>query len=121
MNDVLMAAVVFFAIYQILKNFTDFLLKRKIIKSGHFEKAEILSQKDMEPTGEVNRYPSLKWGLVAFMGGLGLIVIDVLRSNGTISDNYRDGAVLPIGIELVFISLGFLVYFVIINFSNRKK
>lgn len=29
MNEVLMAAVIFYAIYQILKNFTDFLLKRK--------------------------------------------------------------------------------------------
>ena len=32
MNSVLMAAVVFFAIYQILKNFTDFLLKTNILR-----------------------------------------------------------------------------------------
>ncbi len=120
MREVLMATVVFFAIYQILKNFTDFLLKRKIIKSGHFEKAEILSQKNMEPTGEVNKYPSLKWGLVAFMAGLGMIVTETLRINETVNIDYHNG-VLPIGIELVFISLGFLIYFSIVNFSNKRK
>ena len=120
MRDVLMATVIFFAIYQVLRNFTDFLLKRKIIKSGHFEKAEILSQKNLEPTGEVNKYPSLKWGLVAFMAGLGMIVTEMLRINETVKIDYRNG-VLPIGIELVFISLGFLIYFAIVNFSNKRK
>ena len=45
MYEVLMASVVFYAIYSVLKNFTDFLLKRKIIKAGHFENAGILEQK----------------------------------------------------------------------------
>lgn len=119
MEDVLMAGVVFFAIYHILKNLTEFLLKRKIIKSGHFEKAEILDQKVVEPSGEVNKYPSLKWGLVAFLGGLGLILIDVLENSGNFNIDYRHG-VLPVGIELVFISLAFLIYFVIVNFSKKK-
>jgi len=45
MNQVLIVTVIFFAIFQILKNFTDFLLKRKIIKAGHFENAGILDQR----------------------------------------------------------------------------
>ena len=123
MSEVLMAAVVFFAIYQILKNFTDFLLKRKIIKSGHFEKAEILNQKDLEPTGEVNKYPSLKWGLVAFFAGLGFIIINQMSPNVNTDDyyNFMQDGMLPFGIELVSISLGFIIYFIIVNFSNRKK
>lgn len=120
MTDVLMTGVVFFAIYHILKNFTEFLLKRKIIKSGHFEKAEILDQRVVEPTGEVNKYPSLKWGLVAFLGGLGMILIEMLRVNGIVEEDFHNG-ILPVGIELVFISLGFLIYFVIVNFSSKKK
>ena len=79
MNDVLMAAVVFFAIFQILKNFTDFLLKRKIIKAGHFENAGILEQKvasTVAESQEANKYPSLKWGLVAFFAGVGFIIIN---------------------------------------------
>ena len=74
MDKALVAAIIFYAIYQILKNFTDFLLKRKIIRAGHFDKAGILDQQvGSEPAEikEVNKYPSLKWGLVAFFGGMG--------------------------------------------------
>lgn len=121
MSDVLMTVVVFFAIYQILKSFTDFLLKRKIIKAGHFENAGILEQKVASTAAEnqeANKYPSLKWGLVSFFAGIGFIIIHQL------SPSYNDydfqNSMLPFGIELVAISLGFIVYFVIVNFSKKK-
>lgn len=126
MNQVLMAAVVFFAIFQVIKNFTDFLLKRKIIKAGHFENAGILEQKvasESIQTQEDNKYPSLKWGLVAFFAGLGFILIDQLSPSVLNQDNYRNfmqDSLLPFGIELVSISLGFLVYFLIVNFTKKK-
>ena len=58
MSEVLMAAVVFFAFYQIMKYFTDFLLRRKIIRAGHFDSAGILEQKIASPIAknqEVNK------------------------------------------------------------------
>jgi hypothetical protein len=117
MEEILIPAIIFFATYHIIRALSDHLLKRKIIKSGHFEKAEILSQTKLE-TEEVNKYPSLKWGLVAFMAGAGLIVTEMIMSNNPywMDDS---NAILPIGIELVFISLGFLIYFFVVNF--RKK
>ncbi len=126
MNDVLMAAVVFFAFYQIIKSFTDFLLKRKIIKAGHFENAGILDQKIASAnveSQEANKYPSLKWGLVAFFAGIGFIIIDQMTPGGNDNENYRNfmqNSMLPFGIELVSISMGFIVYFLIVNFSKRK-
>lgn len=42
MTEVFITATVFFGLYSILKMFTDFLLKRKIIKTGHIGKADIL-------------------------------------------------------------------------------
>lgn len=125
MKDVLMAAVIFFMIYLILKNFTDFLLKRKIIKAGHFDNAGILDQKvasGITENQEANKYPSLKWGLVAFFAGLGFIVIDQISpsyNNWETMHNFMD-SFLPFGIELVSISFGFIVYFLIVNFKNRK-
>lgn len=126
MNNVIMAAVVFYAIYQVLKNFTDFLLKRKIIKAGYFENAGILDQKvasaDAE-NDEVNKYPSLKWGLVAFFAGIGFIIINQMSPSLDNQDNYRhfmENSMLPFGIELVAISMGFISYFLIVNFSKRK-
>ena len=126
MTDVLMAAVVFFAFYQIIKNFTDFLLRRKIIKAGHFDNAGILEQKIASSIGEsqeANKYPSLKWGLVAFFAGLGFILIHQMSPGMADQDVYRDymrQSMLPFGIELVSISLGFIVYFLIVNFSRKR-
>jgi hypothetical protein len=126
MNDVLMAAVVFFAIFQILKSFTDFLLKRKIIKAGHFENAGILEQKVSSVSAEnqeTNKYPSLKWGLVALFAGIGFIIIDQLtpsHANEQVYNDFMWNSMLPFGIELVSISFGFLAYFMIVNFSKRN-
>lgn len=125
MNEVLMAAVVFFAFYQIIKSFTDFLLRRKIIKAGHFENAGILDQKIASANienQEANKYPSLKWGLVAFFAGIGFIIIDRMSPsyNNWESTNNFMNSVLPFGIELVSISFGFIIYFLIVNFSKKK-
>lgn len=126
MNEVLMAAVVFFAIYQILKNFTDFLLRRKIIRAGHFDNAGILEQKVASvntESREANKYPSLKWGLVAFFGGLGFILIDQMSPGMSNQDNYNSfmrDSMLPFGIELVSISMGFIIYFLIVSFSKKN-
>jgi len=126
MNEVLMASVVFFAIYQILKNFTDFLLKRKVIKAGHFENAGILDQKvaSVAPENqEANKYPSLKWGLVAFFAGIGFIIINQMSPSLYNEDNYHNfmnNSMLPFGIELVSISFGFIVYFLIVTFMKKK-
>lgn len=126
MNDVLMAAVVFFAIFMILKSFTDFLLKRKIIKAGHFDNAGILEQKVTSvnvENQETNKYPSLKWGLVALFAGIGFIIIDQLtpsHANEQVYNDFMWNSMLPFGIELVSISFGFLAYFVIVNFSKKN-
>jgi hypothetical protein len=126
MTEVLMAAVIFFAFYQIIKNFTDFLLRRKIIRAGHFDKAGILEQKvasSINENEEVNKYPSLKWGLVALFAGLGFILIHQMGPGMSNEDAYRefmDRSMLPFGIELVAISMGFIVYFLIVNFSRKK-
>ena len=119
MQEVFMAVVVFFAIYQILKMISEYLLKRRIIKSGHIEKAQILEPIKVE-SEEVNKYPSLKWGLVAFLAGIGLIIVEILRWNYPDYINYYGSkSVMAFGVELVFISMGFLIYFFYMNL--RKK
>jgi hypothetical protein len=116
MNQVFGIAVVFYGIYMIIKLISEHFLRRKIINAGHLDKAEILGP-IAESMERENKYPSLKWGLIALMAGIGLIIIEIIRL-------YRPemvkphNAMLPIGIELVFISLGFLIYFFI---ARSKK
>ncbi len=116
MDEIFVTAVVFFGIYQIFRLLSDYLLKRKLIKAGQYEKVGILEQP--KPAEEVNKYPSLKWGLVALTSGLGFILIEILRQINPGMIDY-DNAVLPFGILLVFVSLGFLIYFFIMN-GKRK-
>jgi hypothetical protein len=115
--DAIITGIVFFGIYHLIKMFTDFLLKRKIVKLGHLEKAAILDQSSV--TREEIRYPTLKWGLVAFMAGLGFIIIETLSKGGGVEWVKSTESFLPLGIELVFISLGFLTYFLIVSLKKR--
>ncbi len=117
MQDALIVAIVFFGIYHLIKMFTDFLLRRKIIKAGHIEKAGILDP--VSAISEENKYPTLKWGLVSLMAGAGLILIDLLYQGGRIEWVKEYNALLPFGIELVFIASGFLIYFFIVNARKR--
>lgn len=117
--EFLIPAVIFFAMYHIIKLVSTHLLKRKLIKAEQYERVSILEE-PQNVSDESNRYPSLKWGLVALMTGLGFILIEVLR---LFDKEWIDGrdAVLPLGILLVSVSLGFLVYFFIMNGKNVKK
>jgi hypothetical protein len=117
MQDVLTTAIVFYGLYHMIRLISEYFLKRKLINSGQIEKSAILAS-PVAQSEEVNRYPSLKWGLVAFMAGLGLIVIEIIKPYNPESVNFQN-TVLPYGIELVFISLGFLIYFFIVN--RRKQ
>lgn len=117
---IFVTGVVFYGVYQLIKIYTDYLLKRRIVKSGHIEKAGILESPPSQDA-ENNRYPSLKWGLIAFLAGIGLILIEIFQRNGTIS--WEDGrdSFLPLGIELIAIALGFIIYFFIVNARHLKK
>jgi len=117
LSEIFVTGIVFYGIYQIVSLISVHLLKRKLIKAEQYERVSILEEP--KPTNEeVNKYPSLKWGLVALMTGLGFIVIEVL---GLLNKEFIEGrdTVMPFGILLVSISLGFLIYFFIVN--GKKK
>lgn len=116
MEDALVTATVFAGIYYVIKVFTDYLLKRKLIIGGHVDKAEIL---DAPKNKEENAYPTLKWGLVALFAGIGLLVISWIDKNANMDWRYHDNFPLTLGIELVAISLGFLIYFAIMRFTRK--
>lgn len=90
-----------------IKTLTDYRLKKRLIEKELVnQEVQALFKKE-----ESSRLASLKWGLVVFFGGIGLIIINYV-------DFYRDSP-LPFGIFAVSLSLGFLVYFVAAkNFSE---
>ncbi|WP_320110318.1 DUF6249 domain-containing protein [Draconibacterium orientale] len=119
MEELIAVGIVFFGAYHIIKLFSTHLLKRKLIKAEQYDRVGILEEPKVE-NDETNRYPSLKWGLVALMTGLGFIIIEVLGLFDREMVRGRD-TVLPLGILMVCISLGFLIYFFIMNGKAVKK
>lgn len=117
LGEVIMVAVVFFSIISALKVISSHFLKRKIIKAGHFDKAGILEQKaelvETQPRVNYDQFPALKWGLVTFFGGIGLIIIELVRNSNPLFADYH--SVMPFGIFFVSVSLGFLLYYVIMS------
>ena len=112
-------AVVFFAIITFVKVLSAHYLKSRIIKSGHFDKAGILEQSTevTEEQRSVNydQFPALKWGLVTFFGGIGLIIIELVGASNPVFSDYN--STMPFGIFFVSIAIGFLVYY----FMMRAK
>ena len=115
-GELLTLVVVFFSIITFVKILSSHFLKRKIIKAGHLDRAEILDQNtevEVKKQVKYDQFPALKWGLVAFFGGLGFIAIDVLGMEYPIFKEY-DSA-MPYGIFFVSVAIGFLSYYFIMS------
>lgn len=112
-TEVFVTAIIFYAMYSTIKLISDHLLRRKLIKAGQFDKAGILEQP--KQSDEVNKYPSLKWGLVALTSGIGLIIINYYTDVHS-----PENIPLQFGILLVSVSVGFLIYFILMN-KRRKE
>ena len=99
-----------FSVYFFTKVLTDYILKKKMIEKGYVnEDTQAIFKKQVTAT---NQYSSLKWGLLALSGGIGLILIDYLQVD-------MDSA-LPYGILSVSLSVGFLVYYFLIKQHFQK-
>ena len=87
----------------ILIAFMNFLLKWKVISSGNVDEhvIEVLKRQS-------DRYLMLRWGILLFFGGLGLVTLQFIPF-------YADQSPLPWGIEAIFLAAGFLVYYIIVS------
>ena len=94
-----------------VKTLTDYYLKKKMVDKGYVDKESVALLAKQE--GGSNRLATLKWGLVVFFGGLGLIILEYV--------NFDHESPLPYGVFALSISLGFLIHFFVSDkFSNNK-
>lgn len=85
-------------------NLFNYRLKKRLIETGNIDESTVSYL--FRTSGF--RYEVLKWGLVLFFGGLGLVILEFIP--------YKDNhSPLPYGVESIFISLGFIVYYLIIR------
>jgi len=88
----------------------NFILKNRLINSG-LTNPEILNSLGQSFNHKV---AVLKWGLILFFGGIGLVVINY------IPDAQVDSP-LPYGIEMIFIAAGFLSYYFLVRKSEKDQ
>lgn len=91
------------------KVLTDYLLRKKLVEKGLVgpDVAPLLQKQVMEN----NKLNMLKWGIIIFFGGAGLIMVDLF--------NYDSTSTIPFGIFACTLSLGFLVHFMVARKINK--
>lgn len=97
------------ALYYFTKALTDYILKKKMIEKGYVNED---TQAIFKTQAGDNRFGSLKWGLLAFFGGVSLILMDYL--------DVRADSTLPYGILAVALSIGFLLYYFLVKKETSK-
>ena len=92
------------AIYAFVKAMTDYILKKKMIEKGYVGEE---TQSIFKTYNTINKYASLKWGLLFLTGGLSFIIMHAL--------DVTPDSPLPYGIFTVSLSVGFLSYYFLIK------
>jgi purine-cytosine permease-like protein len=90
----------------VLSNYT---LKRRIIDKGPLDEHSLKFLEKLTGAGS----EILKWGIIILFGGIGLVVLEFVPFDANISP-------LPYGIEAIFIALGFLLYYYLVQRKSNS-
>jgi hypothetical protein len=88
----------------------NYRIKVRMIKGGFVDESAIKSLNKLRYDLKVD---TLKWGLILFFGGAGLIVLNFIT--------YKGDSTLPYGIETLFLSAGFISYYFIARKLNSNS
>jgi hypothetical protein len=96
--------------YVVIKGITEYILKKKMIDKGYVnEEGKAIFSKN----NSGDKFSALKWGLIAFFGGLSLVVIEFIP--------FGPESSLPYGVVILFVAAGFLIYYSIVKKENEKE
>lgn len=106
--SILVPGTIFISTAVVLIAFFNYLLKKRVVEAGPIDSNALDFLKSVSSTGD----SVLKWGLLFFFGGLGLVVIEFLPFASHNSS-------LPFGVECIFVSAGFLVYYYLVRKGEK--
>jgi hypothetical protein len=102
--------VLFVVIAIVLIALFNYRLKKRILESGPLDETSLSFFKLLSGVGT----EALKWGLILFFGGLGLVVLEFVPYSASTSP-------LPYGLETIFLAIGFLSYYVVVHKEKNQK
>ena len=98
------------AVYFFTKVVTDYVLKKKMIEKGFVnDDTQAIFKQHAESLS--NKYSSLKWGMIVFFAGLSLIIMEFIP--------VQPDSPLPYGLFAVSVSIGFLIYYFIVQKESK--
>lgn len=97
----IVVAIIIIALY-------NYRLKKRIIESGPIDDNTLKFLLSLSGVGS----EVLKWGLILFFGGVGLVIVEFLPYAANEST-------LPYGVVLISIALGFLSYYLIMKRQEK--
>lgn len=100
----IMFIAAFSAMAFIISSLFNYRLKSRVIKSG------LIDQETIRLLNQLNgdtKLKALKWALLLFFGGAGLVLLQFIP--------YSLNSPLPYGIEILFVSAGFFIYYRLIQ------
>ncbi len=93
------------------RTLTNYYLRKRMVEKGYVDKDSIAVL--AEEKSRDDKMNNLKWGLVVFFGGLGLIILEYI--------NFDTDSPLPYGVFALSISLGLLIHFFVLKQSASEK
>lgn len=114
MKDVFLALAVMgipsAATYLLINLVLSYRLKNKMIEKGYVQEE---NQAVFKTHFELNHLSPLKWGIIIFLGGLSLVLLEYIP--------FRYNSPFPFGFVAMFVASGFLIYFFIVKKENEKS
>ncbi|WDF56219.1 DUF6249 domain-containing protein [Mucilaginibacter sp. KACC 22063] len=98
----IMFTVIVVAITTLIVAVLNYRIKTRMIKSGLIDES---TAKAFSNSFTNFQFDTLKWGIILFFGAVGLILLNYIP--------YKSDSTLPYGIEMAFLSAGFITYYYI--------
>jgi len=105
----IMFTVIIIAITTLVIALLNYKIKTKMIKSGLVDESAAKAFSNSFTNFHID---TLKWGIILFSGSIGLILLHFIP--------YNSESTLPYGIEMAFLSAGFIFYYYISKKEIKK-
>jgi hypothetical protein len=82
----------------------NYRLRKRILDAGPLDATSLQFLSQLTSLGS----ESLKWGIILFFAGIGLVAMEYVPYSA-------ENSPLPYGLEMIFIALGFITYYLVIQ------
>ena len=101
-------------IVKVINNLMKYRIKRRMIETNMNDENLIGSILEINIDPEDRKRTELKWILLGFFGGIGLVTLEFLPYE-------MDESILPYGVLSIFLAFGLLVYYLIVYYLSKNK